>query len=69
MTYMYQGRWKEAEELEVLVMETRTRALGEEQPFTLISISNLAFTFKVQGRNEEAISLNGKMLPVAETGL
>jgi Tetratricopeptide repeat len=29
-TYRNQGRWKEAEELEVLVMETRSRVLGAE---------------------------------------
>ncbi|KAF1949884.1 hypothetical protein CC80DRAFT_598520 [Byssothecium circinans] len=34
-TYGNQGRWKEAEKLEVQVMETRKRVLGEEHPFTL----------------------------------
>jgi hypothetical protein len=40
------GQWKEAEELDVQVMETRKRVLGEEHPDTLTSINNLAFTFK-----------------------
>ena len=31
LTYRKQGRSKEAEELEVRVMETRKRVLGEEQ--------------------------------------
>jgi len=55
--YNLKGRWKEAEELEVQVMETIKRVLGEEHLDTLTSIKNLAFTFKVQGRNDEAILL------------
>jgi hypothetical protein len=38
------GRWKEAEELFVQVMETRKRVLGEEHPSTLTSMANLAST-------------------------
>ncbi|KAF2834982.1 hypothetical protein M501DRAFT_943158, partial [Patellaria atrata CBS 101060] len=56
-TYRNQGRWKEAEELEVQVMETRKRVLGEEHPNTLTSMNNLAFTFKLQGRKDDAILL------------
>ena len=48
------------EELEVQVMETRKRVLGEEHPGTLNAIGNLAFTLKSQNRNEEAISLMEK---------
>jgi hypothetical protein len=33
-TYRNQGRWKEAEELDVQAMETRKRVLGEEHPDT-----------------------------------
>jgi len=55
-----QGRWKEAEELEVQVMETRKRVLGAEHPDMLTSVNNLAFTLKSQSRNEEAISLMRK---------
>ncbi|KAM7188718.1 hypothetical protein V8F33_010488 [Rhypophila sp. PSN 637] len=40
----HQGRWKEAESLEVQVMETRKRVLGEDYPDTLTSMNNLAFT-------------------------
>jgi hypothetical protein len=56
-TFWNQGRWKEAEELEVQVMETRKRVLGEEHPSTLTSMNNLAFTWKGQDRVEEAIRL------------
>src|SRR3984957_10194764 len=48
------GRWKEAEKLSVLVMETSKRVLGEEHPDTLTSMSNLALTYWNQGRWKEA---------------
>jgi len=41
-TYRNQGRWKEAEELDVRVMETSLRVLGEEHPSTLTSIESAA---------------------------
>ncbi|KAF1830845.1 hypothetical protein BDW02DRAFT_506598, partial [Decorospora gaudefroyi] len=56
-TYRNQGWWKEAEELEVQVMETRKRVLGEEHPSTLISMNNLAFTFMALGKVKEAFIL------------
>jgi hypothetical protein len=56
-TYRNQGRWEEAEELDVQVMETRERVLGQEHPDTLTSMNNLAFTLKSQGRNDEALEL------------
>ena len=56
-TYRNQGRWKEAEELDVQVMETRKRVLGQEHPDTLTSMNNLAFTWKEHGRVAEAIIL------------
>jgi hypothetical protein len=59
-TYRNQGRWKEAEELEVQVMETKKRVLGEENPDTLTSMNNLAFTLKGRGQNAEAIKLMEK---------
>jgi hypothetical protein len=56
-TYRNQGRWKEAEELEVQVMETFERVLGNELPSTLTSIANLASTYRNQGRWKEAEEL------------
>jgi hypothetical protein len=56
-TYRNQGRWEEAEELDVQVMETRKTKLGADHPDTLTSMNNLAFTWKKQGRDTEAISL------------
>jgi len=49
-----QGRWKEAEELQVQVMKTSRKVLGEEHPDTQISIANLASTYRNQGRWKEA---------------
>ena len=48
-TFRNQGRWKEAEQLEVQVMDTRKRVLGEEHTDTLTSMANLASTFRNQG--------------------
>jgi hypothetical protein len=42
--YVYQGRWKEAEELFVQVVEMSTRVFGEGHPFTLTSMGNLTST-------------------------
>ena len=44
-TYWNQGRWKEAENLGVQVMEMRKTVLGQEYPSTLISMANLASTY------------------------
>jgi hypothetical protein len=51
------GRWKEAEELEVQVMEISVRVLGAEHPDTLISMGNLASTYRNQGRWKEVEEL------------
>jgi hypothetical protein len=56
-TYRNEGRWKEAEELEVQVMEATKRVLGKEHPSTLTSMNNLARILKSQGRNDEALEL------------
>jgi len=61
-TYRDQGRWKEAEELEVQVMETSLRVLGQEHPDTLTSIANLASTYRDQGRWKEAEELEVQVM-------
>ena len=38
VTYFTQGRWNEAEQLEVQVMEMRKKLIGAEHPDTLTSI-------------------------------
>ena len=51
------GRWDDAEELEVQVMETRKTKLGVDHPSTLTSMNNLAFTWKGNGKEIEAVRL------------
>ncbi len=45
----------EAEKMQVEVMETRRRVLGEEHPDTLTSMKNLTLTIKRQNKNMEAV--------------
>ncbi|KAM7210480.1 hypothetical protein V8F06_014131, partial [Rhypophila decipiens] len=56
-TYRNQGRWDDAEKLEVQVMETSKTKLWADHPDTLTSMNNLAFTWKGQGRLKEALDL------------
>jgi hypothetical protein len=44
--YWLEGRWEEAEQLEVQVMETRKMKLGEDHPDTLTSMASLASTYR-----------------------
>jgi hypothetical protein len=46
-TYWNQGKWNEAEQLEVQVMDMRKKLLGAEHPDTLTSMANLASTYNV----------------------
>jgi hypothetical protein len=68
-TYRSQGRWAEAEELEVQVMEARNRVLGPEHPDTLASIGNLASTFWNQGRWTEAEELDTQVVEGTQEGV
>ncbi|KAJ7884983.1 hypothetical protein B0H13DRAFT_2277916 [Mycena leptocephala] len=56
-TYRNQGCWKDAEALEVVVMEKSKQVLGEEHPSTLTSMANLAATYWNQGRWKDAEAL------------
>jgi tetratricopeptide (TPR) repeat protein len=56
------GRYKEAEDLQVQVMETRKRVLGDEHPSTLASMGNLAATYMKQGRWREAEELSVQVM-------
>ena len=56
-TYSIQGRWKEAEELEVQVYETYKSVFGLEHPRTLTIMDNLTSTYSKQGRWKEAEQL------------
>jgi tetratricopeptide (TPR) repeat protein len=60
--YHNEGRWKEAEELFVQVVETSLRVLGQEHPDTLASMNNLASTYWNQGRLKEAEELEVQVM-------
>ena len=45
LTYSNQDQWKEAKELQVLVMEMRKQVLGKENPALLTGMNNLTFTY------------------------
>ena len=69
MTLLSDGRYKEAEELFVEVMETRKRALTDEHPDTLTSMNNLASTYWRQGRWKEAEELFVQVMQSSKKGL
>ena len=58
------GYWKEAEQLQIQVLETRKRVLGEEHPDMLTSMANLVSTYRNQGWWVEAEQLE---VQVSET--
>ncbi|KAI0388377.1 hypothetical protein F5Y17DRAFT_225994, partial [Xylariaceae sp. FL0594] len=62
LTLLTDGRYNEAEELFVQVMETRKRVLGAEHPSTLTSMANLASTYSNQGPWKEAEELDVQVM-------
>jgi tetratricopeptide (TPR) repeat protein len=57
-----EGRWNEAAELYVKVLEASRRVLGEEHPDTISAMANLAVTYRDQGRWKEAEELQVKVV-------
>ncbi|CAN9281338.1 unnamed protein product [Alternaria alternata] len=68
-TYINQGRWGEAEKLDVQVMETSKTKLGADHPDTLSSMNNLASTYSNQGRWDEAEKLDVQVMETRKTKL
>ena len=66
-TYRIQGRWNEAEQLEIQVLDLRTKLLGPEHPDTLTSMGNLAGTYRYQGRWNEAEELQIQVMDMRKT--
>ena len=64
--YFDDGRWKEAEELEVQVTEMRKAVLGEQHPDTLSGMPNLAATYRNQGRWKEAEELEVQVMEMGK---
>ncbi|OQE08995.1 hypothetical protein PENFLA_c121G01412 [Penicillium flavigenum] len=69
VAYRLEGRWEEAEQLEVQVMETSKTKLGVDHPDTLTSMANLASTYRNQGRWEEAEQLEVQVMEIRKTKL
>ena len=65
-TFQKQGRWREAEELDVQVLEMGKTVFGPEHPNTLIWMANLASTFRNKGRLREAKELEDQVLQIQE---
>ncbi|KAL6161718.1 hypothetical protein ACJQWK_08470 [Exserohilum turcicum] len=63
------GRYREAEELFVQVMETRKTKLGADHPDTLTSMANLASTYWNQGRWDDAEKLFVQVIEMSKTKL
>jgi tetratricopeptide (TPR) repeat protein len=68
-TYWDQGRWEEAEELEVQIMETSKAKLGADHPDTLASMANLASTYRDHGRWEKAKKLEVQVMETSKAKL
>src|SRR5258707_10761126 len=62
LVYDEQGRWKEAETLEVVVMEKRKQVLGDDHPDTLTSMTNLACTYRNQAHWKESETLQVEII-------
>ncbi|OTA82915.1 hypothetical protein M434DRAFT_400839, partial [Hypoxylon sp. CO27-5] len=57
LNYSWQGRWNEAEELHLQILEVLKKRLGTEHRDTLISMNNLAWIYLNQDRWKEAEEL------------
>ncbi|KAI9867923.1 MAG: hypothetical protein M1813_007745 [Trichoglossum hirsutum] len=68
-TYSHQGRFEQAEALQVQVLELRSRVLGKEHPDTLVSMENLASTYSGQRRFERAEALQVQVVELCSRAL
>jgi tetratricopeptide (TPR) repeat protein len=66
MTLSSDGRYEEAEELQMQVMQTSKRVLTDEHPSTLTSMNNLASTYSNQGRWKEAEELQVQVMQTSK---
>ncbi|KAJ5888591.1 hypothetical protein N7495_008632 [Penicillium taxi] len=60
--YWLGGRWREVEQLDMQVMETRKTKLSEIHPDTLMSMASLAATYMKQGRLGDAEQLQMQVI-------
>jgi tetratricopeptide (TPR) repeat protein len=62
VAYDGEGRWGEAEELKLGVLEGRRRSLGDNNLYTIKAAAHLAATYQLQGRWKEAEKLGEAVL-------
>ena len=58
------GDWKNAEQLEVQVMDIRKKVVGAEHPNTLTTMSDLANTYLAQGGWNKAEQLEVQVMDI-----
>ena len=57
MSYRDQGKFNEAEKLEIQVLDMREKLLGKSHPDTLLTMGNLASTYRHQRKLNKAKQL------------
>ncbi|KAH7303371.1 hypothetical protein B0I35DRAFT_365076, partial [Stachybotrys elegans] len=67
--FSFEGKWSDAEELNIEAKRLRTDLFGESNPSTLASMANLASTFWNQGRWEEAEKLGVQVMETRKATL
>jgi len=63
-SYMYQGLYSKASDLEIEVVKTRQRVLGIEHPDTLESMADLARSYRTLGQYDKAVELKRHVFDV-----
>lgn len=58
------GQYREAEAIEVQVLEAHRKAHGPEHPSTLVACNNLAITYMSQGKYAEAVAMQREVIQV-----
>ena len=61
-TYHSLGKYADAQNLKIKVLDLRNRLLGEEHPETMDAMWNLAYTYWMQGKYADAGKLQTKIL-------
>ena len=66
LVHTNQGRWKEAVELDIQVVEMRRKVFGAEHPDTLTSMGNLALVYTNQEQWKAAEELGVQVVEVTQ---
>ena len=67
VAYSCLGKWDEAEQLGVQVLDMSKKTFVVEHPITFLSMINLAITYLCQGKWNEAEQLEVQMLDMSKT--